>query len=359
MIRTRHRSPRLLAGTLAVALAASTALVACGSDADSSGSDAGTGSSSSGTTKVTVALDYIANNASFVGFYVAEEKGYYDEAGLDVDIKGYSTTTADVLVNAGKADFGTIDQPSLIMDRAAGQPLTAVMAIMQHEPLRLAVATDAADDIDSPKDLADATFGGFGIPMEAVINDAVITEDGADPGYKNVTLGTDVYNALTSGQVDWALPYETDDILWAEMKGEPWKTFDPRDFGVPDSYAKLLFSSEEILEDDPETAEAFVAATVQGFEWAQAHPEEATDILIGADVGPMDEANQKATAKDLAENYWLDPDGVVGPMTAARWEEYGDFLAEAGVLVDADGKAVDEAPDTSTWFTDDYLPAAG
>jgi ABC-type nitrate/sulfonate/bicarbonate transport system substrate-binding protein len=311
-----------------------------------------------GTTKITVALDYIANNAGYDGFYVAVKKGYFAKQGLDVTFLPYANTSADVIVEAGKADFGTIDEPSLEIDDAAGQQLTSIMDIMQHDSSRLAVRPDLTA-VTSPKDLSGKTFGGFGGPMEAVYNDVSIENAGGKPSYKTVTLGTDVYTALTQGQVDWAIPYATDDILWAQMRGHPFKVFNPQNYGVPDNYNKLIFSSAKYLKANPAIAKAFVAASQEGYTWAQKNPVQATVILNDSKVGTMNMPDQEGTAKDLAKNYWLDAKGVVGPETAAMWQKMADFMTKQKVLKDSSGKVLTTAPNTSSWWTNSYLPSGG
>jgi len=101
--------------SLAALAALAVPVSACGS---SSASGSGSG------TRVTIALDYIENNAGYAGIYVAQAKGYFKAANLDVTVLPYTQTYPDILVNAGQADFGTIDQPTLMMDRAAGERLT-------------------------------------------------------------------------------------------------------------------------------------------------------------------------------------------------------------------------------------------
>jgi ABC-type nitrate/sulfonate/bicarbonate transport system substrate-binding protein len=348
------------ASALLVAALLAALLGACSSSKSSSTStpsSSGNAAAASGpTTSVTLALDYIANNASFAGFYVAQQMGYYSAAGLKVNIVPYTDTTADILVNAGKANFGTIDQASLILDRAAGQPLTSIMDIMQHDPQRLAVASKDSG-ISSPKALSDKTFGGFGIPMEKVMNDQTIKAAGGTPSYKTITLGASVYDALTSGQVDWAIPYETDDILWAKMRGHPWQVFNPLDFGMPDQYAKLLFSSDSYLKSHGDIATKFVAATMKGFDWAQHQPGQAIQIQSKLVQGAFTIPEQTATAQDLATNYWLDPSGKIGPEVADRWTKYVDFMTKNGILKDGSGKTLTTTPDSSNWFTNQYLPA--
>jgi ABC-type nitrate/sulfonate/bicarbonate transport system substrate-binding protein len=335
-------------------LVAATALAGCGSSSTSASSNSG---DEAGLTTVTLSLDYLANNAGFAGFYVAQEKGYFKAAGLNVKIQPYTDTTADVLVNAGKADFGTIDAPSLIMDRAAGQKLVSIMAIMEHAALRVAVGTKDTTQVNSPKDLNGKTFGQFGVPMEGAVNNAMIKADGATPSYKTVTLGPSVYDALTNGQVDWALIYDTDDIAWAALHGHPWKIISPQKYGVPDYYEKMIFSSDKYLAAHPDIAKKFVTASAEGFAWAAHNPVLGVTLQSKIVQGAFDLADQTATGKLLAAHYWLGANGTVGAMDAERWEATGQFLFKQGILKDSGGAALTSAPDTSDYFTNRYLPA--
>jgi len=343
--RFLSRRPLSLA---AVALLA-TPLSACGG---SSASSAGT----AGLTHVTIALDYIANSAGYAGIYAAEANGYFKAARLDVTVIPYTQTTPDVLVNAGQADFGTMDQPTLMMDRAAGEQPTSVMAIMQHDANRIAVA-DKDASLTSPAQLSGKTFGAFGVPMEKIYNDQTIKSAKGTPGYKTVTLGVSVFDALRSGQVDWTIPYETDDIQWAKRAGHPFKVFNPLDYGVPDSYTKLVFANQDFLAKHPDIARDFVGALVKGYTWAARNPEQAVTTQAKLVKGAFTIGDQTVTAKDLADHYWLDAKGVVGPETDTFWKAYATFLTNAGLLKDSGGKTLTTPPDTSRWFTNSYLPA--
>lgn len=346
MYRVLSRRPLSLVAVAALAVP----LSACGD------SSASTTEAEGSATHVTIALDYIANNAGYAGIYAAEAKGYFKAAHLDVTVIPYTQTTPDVLVNAGKADFGTMDQPTLMMDRAAGQKPTSVMAIMQHDANRIALA-DKDASITSPAQLSGKTFGAFGVPMEKVYNDQTIKSAGGTPKYKDVTLGVSVFDALRSGQVDWTIPYETDDVQWAKRAGHPFKVFNPLDYGVPDSYTKLVFASEDFLSKNPDITRSFVGALVKGYTWAARNPEQAVKAQAKQVKGSFVIGDQTATAKDLAANYWLDSKGVVGPETDTYWKQYATFLTDAGLLKDSAGKTLTTPPDTSQWFTNSFLPA--
>lgn len=327
----------------------------CGSSSTKKTATSSTaGASTASLTKITFALDYIANNAGYDGIYVAEKMGYFTQAGLKVQILPYANTNSDVLVAAGKADYGTLDEPDQILDDASGESLLSIMTIMQHEASRLAVRSDL--HLTSPAQLSGKTFGAFGVPMEAVFNDATIGDAGGKPTYKTVTLSTDVYDALRSAQVDWAIPYATDDILWAQIAGHPFTVFNPQDYGVPDDYGKEVVTTSQYAQAHPEVTKALVGALVKGYEWAAKNPNQATVILKQSGVGSMNMTDQEATASNLAKNYWLNIDGVVGPETTAMWQDYADFLVKYHALKNSSGKVLTTAPDVSSYFTNQYLP---
>ncbi|TIR29874.1 MAG: ABC transporter substrate-binding protein, partial [Mesorhizobium sp.] len=100
---------------------------------------------------VTVALDWTPNT-NHVGLYVAQAKGFYAEAGLDVQILPYSDTAAGTLIANRVADFGILGSIGLFTQRTAGADLVATYAIMQTETGRLVFNADRAD-IQSPRDL--------------------------------------------------------------------------------------------------------------------------------------------------------------------------------------------------------------
>ena len=308
-------------------------------------------------TTITFALDYIANNAGYDGIYAAQKMGYFAQAGLKLKILPYANTNSDILVESGKADYATFDEPDMIIDDAAGEPLVSVMTIMQHEASRLAVRSSL--HLTSPAQLSGRTFGAFGVPMEAVFNDAAIKDGGGKATYKTVTLSTDVYDALRSGQVDWAIPYATDDILWAQLAGHPFTVFNPQHYGVPDDYGKLVLTTHQYAQAHPGTTRALVAALQKGYAWAARHPVTATKILASSGVGSMKMTDQEGTAKDLAQHYWLNSRGVVGPETAEMWQRFANFLTKYKVLKDKGGKVLTEPPSTSSYWTNEYLPGTG
>jgi ABC-type nitrate/sulfonate/bicarbonate transport system substrate-binding protein len=122
----------------------------------------------------------------------------------------------------------------------------------------------------------------------------------------------------------------------------------------------VLACDSDWLAANPEAARAFVGATVRGFELAASNPDEAARILVEQNPGVFD-ANTElplASQRFMAEEGLLvDADGKVGTQTLDQWTGYSSFLFDQGLLTDANGAPLTEAPDYASLFTNDFLPA--
>ncbi|TPI32869.1 ABC transporter substrate-binding protein [Mesorhizobium sp. B3-2-1] len=316
-----------------------------------------TGSSRSfaATRKVTVALDWTVNT-NHIGLFVARDKGFYREAGLEVDIVPYSDTGAGTLVANRVADFGINGTISLFTQKTAGADLKAVYAVVQSETGRL-VFNAARSAIKSPKDLDGLTYGGFGSAWENALISTIIRHDGGKGGFETVTLGTSAYEALANGSVDFTLEVSTWEGVEAELKGVKQRSFVYADYGVPDEHTTLISSSEAYLKANPELASSFIQATRRGYQLAVDHPEEAATLLIAANKDALtNPALIHASLKTLIEGHYLrGQDGAIGIMNPAKMEAIGSYLFAAGILHDADGKIVAQRPDFAGYFSNEYL----
>lgn len=313
------------------------------------------GTASAQQQTVTVALDWTPNT-NHVGLFVAREKGFYEKAGLDVQILPYSDTASGTLVSNGRADFG-IGGIGFYSQKAAGADLRAVYAVVQHETGRLVYNADRTD-ITSPKDLDGKVYGGFGSAWEAALIGSIIRFDGGKGEIETVTLGTSAYEALANGSVDFTLEVATWEGVKARLVGEKQSAFKYADYGVPDQHTGFLISSDAYLSANADTAKAFLAATLEGYEYAADHPEEAGKLLVAAnaDALPDDELVQ-ASLKELVEGHYLRAeDGTIGRIDPAKVEGIGAYLFEHQILKDGNGAALTEKPDFSTYFSNDYLP---
>lgn len=304
---------------------------------------------------VNMALDWTPNT-NHVGLYVAQEKGFFKDAGLTVNILPYTDTGAATLVSNGLADFG-IAGVGFYSQRAAGADVKAVYAVVQSDTGRLVVEADR-NDIKSPKDLDGKIYGGFGSAWENALVGSLIKNDGGKGDFKTVTLGTSAYEAMGNKSVDFTLEILTWEGVQAELAGEKLHAFKYSDYGVPDQYTTTIVSSDKYLKANPDTAKAFLAAVEKGYAYAVDHPEEAGKILIAANKDVLtDPALVQASMKMLVDGHFLrSADGVIGSIDPAKNAGIGQYLFKSGLLVDENGKVLTEQPDFSTYATNDYLP---
>ncbi|MBZ9979219.1 ABC transporter substrate-binding protein [Mesorhizobium sp. BR-1-1-10] len=316
-----------------------------------------TGSSRSfaATRTVTVALDWTVNT-NHIGLFVARDKGFYREAGIEVDILPYSDTGAGTLVANHVADFGINGTISLFTQKTAGADLKGVYAVVQSETGRL-VFNAARSEIKSPKDLDGLTYGGFGSAWGTALISTIIRHDGGKGDFETVTLGTSAYEALANGSVDFTLEVSTWEGVEAELRGVKQRSFVYADHGVPDEHTTLISSSEAYLQANPELSSSFIQATRRGYQFAVDHPGEAATLLIAANKDALtNPALVHASLKALLEgNYLRGQNGAIGTLDPAKMEAIGNYLFAAGILRDADGKVLPQSPDFARYFSNAFL----
>ncbi|MDX6347060.1 MAG: NitT/TauT family transport system substrate-binding protein [Streptomyces sp.] len=331
-------------------LSAATLLAATGCSAQNSGSSA-----VKGLTTVTLALDWTPNT-NHTGIYVAQQLGWFKDAGIDLKIVPYGSTAPETLIANHKADFGISYQEGITTARSAGQDITSVYAVTQKTDVTVAVRADRSD-ITSPKDLDGKTYAGFGAAYERPLLQKVIRDAGGKGDFKQVTLNTSAYAALYAGKADFAMPMPTWEGLEAKLSGRPLKNFQLSDYGFPAIYSTLIASSDQYLKKNPAVAKKFLAAVNKGYQYAAKNPDKASDLLIKANSSVLTNTELvKQSERLLAKEYYRASDGTIGGQSAKRWQAFADFEYKAGLLADANGKKLTKAPDTSAFFTTTYLP---
>ena len=331
--------------TVLAALAAAPALavVGCG------GSSPAPGGGRAPTT-VRFAMDWTPNT-NHTGLYVAQQQGWFTDAGLDVQILPYNSTSPDTLVSSGAAEFGISFQDSFTVSKAAGADIVSVFAVLQHWGTAIGVRADRAD-ITSPRDLDGKTYGGFGAAYEVPKMQAIIRGAGGKGDFKTVVLGTSAYEALYAGQVDFTEPFLAWEGIEAELRKEPFKTFAYADYGFPDAYSVIVIGNPAWVQAHPDAAAAFVGALQRGYQLGADDPAQGAKLLTDANPGVFTEPELVSRSQEmLAQRYLKDPSGKVGTQNAATWSGFSGFLYDAGVLAGPDGKPLTARPDFATWFT--------
>jgi len=305
---------------------------------------------------VRLALDWTPNT-NHTGFFVAQAKDWYRDAGVDLQVLPYSSATPEALVAAGQAECGISFQDAMTFATAAGAPLVSVMAILQHTAQEIAVLESSA--IKRPRGLDGKTYAGFGYPNEDPTLKAVIKADGGTGDFTTVTLDTAAYEALYAKRADFVITFSAWEGIEAGQRGIPLRTFAFTDYGFPDFYQVVLACDRRWLDREPDLAKAFVGATVRGFEMAADDPDAAAAILVAQNPGVFDgnPALPKASQEFLASGGYLrDASGAVGRQTLAEWQGYSGFLYDQHLLTGPDGKALSAPPDYAALFSNDYLP---
>lgn len=353
--RILGRTPRraVLAAASLAAIGA-LGLSSCAAASDTPGTSGSDGSSQ--LAEVSFALDW-APNTNHLGVYVADELGYFADAGLEVEILPYGSTAATQLVSAGEADFGIGGQSSVQMARTAGLDLVSVYRVTQTDTGRLVVLGDRGD-LTRPADLDGKVFGGFGAPLYTALAKTTIQGDGGAGEFEEVSLDTGAYEALSQDRIDFTLSVATWENLQTEIDGHPYRAFRYQDYGVPDQQSTGIVSSSAYLSEHPAEAAAFVQAVARGYAYAAEHPDEAAELLIEANpdtLGTAEELVRRSTQVMAEEGYLVSKERPIGAANPEAWAEFGAFLFEGGFLSDAQGRPLVEEPDWSEYYTDEYL----
>lgn len=304
-------------------------------------------------TPVSIALDWTLNT-NHIGLVVARDRGLYAAAGLEVDLLPYSDTNSAALLAAGAADFGYLTSLGFLSARAGGADLVALWATTQHETGRL-VFDSGNTAIARPADLSGKTYAGFGTAWEDALIGAMIRNDGGDPVWDTVTLGTGAYEALAAGAVDFTLEVATWEGVNSALMGRRQSSFTYADFGIPDQQNGYIATRAATLADNPELVAAFMRATQEGYAWAADHPDEAADLLIAAGDFPNPDLVQGSMRALAQGGYLRDGDTPVGRIDPDRFSAMARFLFDSKVLKDADGAPLAWPGDVSDWFDQDWM----
>ncbi|GAA0084687.1 ABC transporter substrate-binding protein [Clostridium sp. CTA-7] len=301
---------------------------------------------SEGLQKVTVILDWTPNT-NHTGLYVAQEKGYYKDLGLDVEIIQPSEGSSLQLLAAGKGDFAVSYQEDLTYARTSDSPLPvkAIATIIQHNTSGFASPKEKG--IETVKDFENKVYGGWGSPSEQAILKAVMEKNGADfSKLKTVDVGTEDFFIATKNNLDFEWTFEAWTNMEAKLRGFdinyiPVKDLDP----ALDYYTPIIAATEDTINNKKDLAKKFMEATTKGYEFAMKNPEESAKLLVSK-VPEIGEELAIESQKYLADKY-KDDAAVWGEMKDSVWDNYTKFLLD-NKLINKDMKA-------SEAYTNEFL----
>jgi NitT/TauT family transport system substrate-binding protein len=282
-------------------------------------------------TKVTMHLDFLVNGYH-APFYVAQDKGWYKEAGLDVTIDpGKGSGDSIKTVGVGSAEFGFPDYGLVAKSVSEGVPITAVAAFVHDTP---AVVVSFADHpVNVPKDLEGKTVSVLPFGASVVMLPAFVKLNGIDMSkVKTIaySFGALVPSFLT-GKVDAAVGYYFGECLAARYESPSRKIVCLRfaDYGVK-AYANGIVVNNDFLAKNPAAVAAFVGTSLRALEYTFKHVDEAAALTATHTETP------KATLKDqltLAIDLMDTTEARkahYGVMTAEKWASTQKLQLEYG-----------------------------
>ncbi|NQY95239.1 MAG: ABC transporter substrate-binding protein, partial [Campylobacteraceae bacterium] len=214
--------------------------------------------------KVTLQLTWL-HQFQFAGYYMAKEMGYYDDVGIDLEIKEYTYETKIIdEVQNKKVDFA-VGRSSIIIDKINGKDIVALGAIFQSNPLMLLVREDSG--ISSIEDLRYKKIMIANISKSRASIIAMLNAHGLKPRDVEIIPHSFDLNDLISNKVDAMASYLSNEPLRLEDKNIAYKVFHPKDYGF-DFYGDILFTTSAFIKDNPKLTRDFYEASIKGWKYA-------------------------------------------------------------------------------------------
>ena len=295
-------------------------------------------------THIRLPMGYIPN-IQYAPFYVTVEKGYFKDAGIEIEFDYKFETDGVALVAAGELPFAVVSGEQVLLARAQGLPVTYVAAWYQQYPVSVVAKSEAnvlvPQDLKGKKIGLPGLFGASYIGLRALLAAGKLTE-------ADVTLDAIGFNQvelMAPGQQDIVVGYAANEPLQLRAQG-----IAVTELRVAD-YAQLaangLLASEKVIAENPELARAFVDAFLKGLQYTIDRPDEAFEISKAyiPNFSELDADVQKQVLEVSIEQWKAERLGYSDPQA---WENMQNVLLEMGLIA--------EPLDLSKAFTNEFVP---
>jgi len=294
-------------------------------------------------TKIRLPMGYIPS-VQYAPFYVAAEKGYFREAGLDVEFDYSSETDGVALVGADELQFALVSGDQVLLARAQGLPVVYVTAWWRDYPVAVAALKQAGirtlGDLKGKKIGLPGLYGASYIGLRALLNAAGLQEN-------EVTLDSIGYNqveALVAGQEDAVVIYVNNEPIQLKAQG-----YDLDMIRVADHVhlaSNGMISNESTIAHNPDLVQRMVQAVLKGIADTLTDPEQAFEIckkyIEGLDQ--VDQDVQRAILDASIEFWRADTPGI---SDQEAWENMQSVLLDMGMM--------DQALDLSAAYTNEFM----
>ena len=284
-----------------------------------------------------IALDWTPNT-NHTGFFVASALGFYGQQNLDVEIVSpasddYRVTPAKKL-ELGLVDLALVPTESLVSLRLKPQAVDvkAIFALLREDTS--AVATLRSSGIDRPKKLDGQIYASFGARYEdKIVRQMVINDGGLGTLRLEYPPKLGIWETILAGTAQATWIFKAWEGIEAKTQGLELNDFKLKDYGIPYGYSPLVMAKTTDIVSQEAHFKTFVAATRQGYAFAQQHPEQAIEIL-----------SKHIPARDLQRIDLLESQRYINPfygaeedwgrMDAVVFQVFIDWLLEHGVIED-------------------------
>jgi putative hydroxymethylpyrimidine transport system substrate-binding protein len=274
--------------------------------------------------KLTLMLDWFPN-VDHLPIYVAQEKGYFAEKGLEVEIISPSDTAdALKLAASGRVDMAVSYEPQSVIAAARGLEIRVVGRLVGHPLTTLLFLKDSG--IRTPADLSGKRIG-YTVPGLMDVLLAAFAKVNGIQNHSTVNVGFTIVPALVSGKVDAVMgPFKTYETVTMRHKGLEAAYFELEKYGIPD-YDELVFvAGKKALANKSVAIQAFVQAVGKGIADARADASQALALYFKA----LPEADRKveSDAFELTLPFFARnqaPDAV-------QWQAFADFALRYGLI---------------------------
>jgi putative hydroxymethylpyrimidine transport system substrate-binding protein len=332
---------RRLAMVLCASAALALGLGACGGDDDASPGSA------SNPQPFTLDLDWYVN-PDHAGIYTALDRGYFEQAGLDVNPQVPSDPAAPIKqVAAGRVDLALSYEPEVLFANEQGLEVMAVAALVDS-PLTSLISLPEGG-IAGATDLAGKTVGTAGIPYQSDYLETIAEFAGISPSsVKEVNVGLNLLPALLGGKVDAILGgFRNIEGVDLQQRGVDPRIVPVDELGVPTYDELVLVARRSTVEDHPEAIRAFIAALDKGTAYAIGHPQEAANAVLAAGKG-LDPTQTRAEVDATLPLLAGSKDQPYGYLDPEEWGAYASWMQQRGLI--------SEAPPIGEVLTNELLP---
>jgi polar amino acid transport system substrate-binding protein len=225
--------------------------------------------------KVTLYLDWL-NQFQFAGYYIAKDKGYYSDLGIDVDIVEYSNNDNIITKVTEKSKNYGIGKSSLIVNKFEGKNILLLSSFFQNSPLVL--VTLQSSNIKNPKDLINKKVMITKDAKDSIAIKAMIVSQGVKIDELIIQNHSFNLDDLINGKTDAMACYLSNEPHILKEKNIKYNVLNPYTYGF-DFYEGILFTSQKELDENPTRVHNFNQASIKGWEYAFNNIEESAKLI--------------------------------------------------------------------------------